>query len=548
MKKIKTIKYSGLLFLSMLFLFGTTASASTNIADVCKTELKKNFQSFCQENENISSTLDIFKKERNPEKNGLQKISSPEGEPESQKSSGLTADGEERLITGIEEWTEDKTIDGEAIIVMPGAELKIKEGVTVQFRNSAIGVSGKLIAQGTAENPITFKSLDAVDNQGFIIFSGLDSEGTQGDEIIMSYVDISGGIKANYDNDYDDFGALTLGNAKLEIKESRIHGNGTAIMVVGDMPEEKTVNRTKFFDNRFDVSGYCFREGAIISPDFRYNWWGPYDESQWTHECYEGFGCFDFYSKVQGFVSIKPFFVSEDFHDPVIIVPGIMGSENKDGIWQIDPVFHTYDNLYEEFIGNGFVPDEDVFTFPYEWRNSNVENAKLLRDKINEIKQATGYPKVDIVAHSMGGLLAREYVESDYYQNDVEQLIALGTPQNGAPESYLSIEGGKVGINFSGYIFEKFFSHEAKENGFENIFKYIKERPILSVKELLPDYGYLYEVENNNELRSYPSNYPVNDFLENLNSFENVEKLENILFYKIIGNVKMMKAQLEDLM
>ncbi|MBU2028728.1 alpha/beta hydrolase [Patescibacteria group bacterium] len=133
---------------------------------------------------------------------------------------------------------------------------------------------------------------------------------------------------------------------------------------------------------------------------------------------------------------------AENFRDPVIIIPGILGSEKEDGVWQIDPVFHTYDNLYEEFIQNGYVPEKDLFTFPYEWRNSNIENAQLLKVKIQEIKQQENWPSVDIIAHSMGGLLAREYIESDYYDNDINQLIMLGTPNNGAPEAYLKWEAG----------------------------------------------------------------------------------------------------------
>lgn len=227
----------------------------------------------------------------------------------------------------------------------------------------------------------------------------------------------------------------------------------------------------------------------------------------------------------------------ESFHDPVIIVPGILGSEEKNSQWQIDPVFHTYDNLYEEFSNNGYVPEKDLFTFPYEWRNSNVSNAQLLRAKIQEIKQQENWPVVDIVAHSMGGLLAREYIESNNYNDDIDQLITLGTPNNGAPEAYPKWEAGAF-IFTPGDIYLKHrFSQEAKENGFDNIFYYIHGRPIISVKELLPVYGYLYEVENGNQLREYPNNYPVNTFLENLNSEAKKENLLKVELDKIIGNV-----------
>ena len=57
--------------------------------------------------------------------------------------------------------------------------------------------------------------------------------------------------------------------------------------------------------------------------------------------------------------------------------------------------------------------------------------------EINEVEKNRGHcSKVNIVAHSMGGLIARRYVESkdfgfDYYGNDVDNLIMIGTPNHG---------------------------------------------------------------------------------------------------------------------
>ena len=229
--------------------------------------------------------------------------------------------------------------------------------------------------------------------------------------------------------------------------------------------------------------------------------------------------------------------------DPVIIIPGIMGSWKKDGAWQIDPIFHTYDDLYAEFAANGYVPEEDLFTFPYEWRDSNKVNAVELKAKIQEIKNKTDRPKVDIVAHSMGGLLAREYIESNYYQNDVDQLITIGTPHLGAPKDYVTWEAGEF-LGLWSPLLKRITALEALENGYSDIFSYIHKRPIVSVEELLPVYDYLYdEVGNDFVLRnSYPDNYPRNEFLENLNSANNVELLKNVEFTKIIGKIDDIKS------
>ncbi len=221
--------------------------------------------------------------------------------------------------------------------------------------------------------------------------------------------------------------------------------------------------------------------------------------------------------------------------DPVIIIPGILGSADKDGEWVIDPIFHVYDDLFDTLKVNGYVPGQDLFTFPYEWRDSNVNTAILLRLKINEVKQICGCDKVDLVAHSMGGLVAREYIQSDKYQNDVDQLIFLGTPHLGAPKDYLQWEGARTMPDVIDEVINFILSREAKENGYSNLFDYIHTRPIPSVQQLLPTYDYL-KTANTGVLKTYPIGYPQNAFLENLNN--NVDKLFNsgVKITNIIGD------------
>jgi len=96
--------------------------------------------------------------------------------------------------------------------------------------------------------------------------------------------------------------------------------------------------------------------------------------------------------------------------DPVIIVPGFLGSFEVSGTWIMDPILHVYDDLLATLEANGYVRDTTLFTFPYDWRNSNVDTALLLKQKINGVKAICNCFKVDIVAHSMGGLVTRQYV------------------------------------------------------------------------------------------------------------------------------------------
>ena len=194
--------------------------------------------------------------------------------------------------------------------------------------------------------------------------------------------------------------------------------------------------------------------------------------------------------------------------DPVIIVPGIMGSWNVSGEWELDPIMHTYDNLWEALKLAGYKEDKTLFAFPYQWRDSNVISADYLKKKINDVKDTCECEKVDLVAHSMGGLVARAYIQSNDYQDDVDQLIFLGTPHKGSPKSYLTWEAAEGFEKFKEVIAKIYFSIEAHLLGYDSLFAYI-QNGVKSVEQLLPDYAYLRDA---GEISSRPYgriNYPV---------------------------------------
>lgn len=218
--------------------------------------------------------------------------------------------------------------------------------------------------------------------------------------------------------------------------------------------------------------------------------------------------------------------------DPVILVPGIMGSWNISGRWQIDPIFHTYDNLMEALLAAGYKEDgllEDeptLFTFPYDWRQDNNITASLLKAKINSVKEITGKNKVDIIAHSMGGLVSRSYIEGDDYQDDIDQVIFLGTPHKGSVDIYLK-HGGAYFKGRIATVQKYLFQIEAAFNGYLDLTDYIRIE-VPTVEQLLPIYDYLKDKQPDNSwvLRPYPLNYPQNNYLEDLNSQKNIDLLK----------------------
>jgi pimeloyl-ACP methyl ester carboxylesterase len=221
--------------------------------------------------------------------------------------------------------------------------------------------------------------------------------------------------------------------------------------------------------------------------------------------------------------------------DPVIIIPGIMGSWKIGNKWYLDPIRHTYDNLWEALIQAGYEGGKSLFALPYEWRDSNVITAKLLKNRIEEIKNICNCDKVDIVAHSMGGLVARQYAQGDDYNDDIDQLIFLATPHRGSPKSYLTWEAGEFGFDPKNKINEKLFELEVGFYHYDDIFQYVRWRPVESVRDLLPVYDYL-QYKDLTQLKPYPFDYPRNTFLEKLNTQSSLEKLKDIDIVNIIAD------------
>lgn len=79
----------------------------------------------------------------------------------------------------------------------------------------------------------------------------------------------------------------------------------------------------------------------------------------------------------------------------------------------------------------GYVLGENLFLFPYDWRRSNAISAQLFKEYLNSIDLDTS-DGIDIVAHSMGGLVAKLYILDNSEDHSVVNLITMGTPFYGS--------------------------------------------------------------------------------------------------------------------
>ncbi len=100
--------------------------------------------------------------------------------------------------------------------------------------------------------------------------------------------------------------------------------------------------------------------------------------------------------------------------------------------------------------------EDTFFVFPYDWRRDNVESARLLIRRIENVKRRLGQPnlKFNVIAHSMGGLVSR--YAAMYGNIDIpasprptwagarhfEKIFLLGTPNEGSVASLNALLNG----------------------------------------------------------------------------------------------------------
>ena len=91
-------------------------------------------------------------------------------------------------------------------------------------------------------------------------------------------------------------------------------------------------------------------------------------------------------------------------------------------------------------VGDSQVPglmNTGVITNPTGRTNSIAQNAEILGQYIADVKKQTGAEMVDLLVHSMGGLISRYYIDRLMQERDVAQLIMLGSPMGGSNCSVL---------------------------------------------------------------------------------------------------------------
>lgn len=208
-------------------------------------------------------------------------------------------------------------------------------------------------------------------------------------------------------------------------------------------------------------------------------------------------GCYDTLAELQALTCQQPtnlrdlYFVLKVklLREPVIIVPGIMGSRlnrvtddaevwpnvftmflgsnfdnyldelkltsdaqevtghkmNVTSIIDEESLLITrvfYKNLIDRFTGDGYQHGIDLFVFPYDWRFGVQSAAVAFDDVVRRAKEKSSNGKVNIIAHSMGGLLVKNYLSHLPDTSFINKLVLVGVPQLGSPKTFKLLNWG----------------------------------------------------------------------------------------------------------
>jgi hypothetical protein len=103
------------------------------------------------------------------------------------------------------------------------------------------------------------------------------------------------------------------------------------------------------------------------------------------------------------------------------------------GLWGIDGYSAISAMITSSF---DVVPGQTFFEVPYDWRRDNRVAARRLAEvalpALHEHRKSNPDAKLVLISHSMGGLVARYFLECMDGWQDTRMLITFGTPYRGA--------------------------------------------------------------------------------------------------------------------
>ncbi|MBI2019236.1 hypothetical protein HYS95_01025 [Candidatus Daviesbacteria bacterium] len=192
----------------------------------------------------------------------------------------------------------------------------------------------------------------------------------------------------------------------------------------------------------------------------------------------------------------------------------LTGALVSDGYSQIDSFFAEM----------GYNKGTNFFVFPYDWRKDVRSTKDSLDALIESARIASGQSQVNLVVHSMGGLVARYYISDSSKATKVNKLIELGVPHLGAVDATKALMYGKpLGRQILGDFYLGIPSSEVKDlfQNFSSAFQLLPSNKYFdfydnSRNEILYPFKDDRDIDNNNVTGSLNFNQ-IKTLLTNLN-------------------------------
>jgi pimeloyl-ACP methyl ester carboxylesterase len=126
---------------------------------------------------------------------------------------------------------------------------------------------------------------------------------------------------------------------------------------------------------------------------------------------------------------------ADDLGDGIVATRVIADTHLIPGLWKIDGYGRIAKTIRDEF---DIQPGVNFFEFPYDWRRDNrVHARRLARESWDWLKQwrersGNDDAKLVLIAHSMGGLICRHFLEVLDGWKNTRLLLTFGTPYRGS--------------------------------------------------------------------------------------------------------------------
>ncbi|MEO5646040.1 MAG: hypothetical protein ABIO57_03150 [Candidatus Paceibacterota bacterium] len=402
--------------------------------------------------------------------------------------------------------------DGEyyvfGITVLNGGTLTIDYGITVFIQDGfSINVAqgGTLVVNGTEASPVNVygDGTCPLNMSSIILAANADSKikYTNFHNLCSAIKATASGVSVTHSNFKDISGTAIIAEQQGDLTITNSDFTTSKIALVLNNPVIKNITNNYFHGNTIGVSVIDMVKAVIKN-----NGWGS--DSGPTIKSNSGGKGDSIITKNTTEVIYKPWLGMKDEpttteapvvtpptadQNPIIIVPGITGSiltkdyGDKSELWPniaklalsptdsylndlellqtgipstVRPMVvgdivrsassvDIFNSMINALHTKGYIEGANLFVFPYDWRLSNTVNQSLLKDMIAKALLKSGKKKVTIIAHSMGGLLVKEYI-SENPTAPLDHLFYIAVPHLGAPKTFKTLMyGDDMGFRFS---------------------------------------------------------------------------------------------------